>query len=126
MAVSGERFLELTKAERLEISGHALRRLHERTGWRLSEEESFELFLSAKQVRVPEMMMLGYRPAYGRRLRKGQRSWYFRLLLGGEEAVAVIGQAFGEGGYVWMTTYGRNSQTEQLCMGTYERLAPVV
>ena len=125
MGVTGRRFLELTKAEGLEISGHALCRLRERTGRRVSEEEAFELFFNARQVRAGEMIMLGYRPAYGRRLRRGQKSWYFRLLVGGEEAIAVIGQAIGEGEHVWMTTYGRNAQTEHLCMGTSEALASV-
>ena len=59
MGVTGGRFLELTKAEGLEISGHALCRLRERTGRSLSEEESFKLFLSARQIRADEMIMLG-------------------------------------------------------------------
>ena len=125
MGVSGERFLELTRAKGLQISKHALRRLHERTGWHVSEEDSFALFLGARQVSAHEMIMLGYRPAYGRRLRKGQRSWYFRLIVGSGEAVAVIGEAVMEDEYVWLTTYGRNSQTEQLCTATYDRLACV-
>ena len=125
MGVTGGRFLELTKAEGLEISGHALCRLRERTGRRISQEEAFELFLCARQVRAGEMIMLGYRPAYGRRLKRGQRSWYFRLVVGSREAVAVIGQDIGEGGYVWMTTYGRNAQTEHLCTATYDGLARV-
>jgi len=125
MGVTGRRFLELTKAEGLAISGHALRRLRERTGRRVSQEEAFELFLNARQVRAAEMITLGYRPAYGRRLRRGQKSWYFRLLVGGEEAIAVIGQTIGEEGYVWTTTYGRNAQTEHLCTATCDRLAGV-
>ena len=123
MAVTGEKFLALSKAEGLEISVHALRRLHERTGRRVSEEEAFELFLSARQVRAHEMIVLGYRPAYGSRLKEGQKSWHFRLLVGGEEAIAVVEQSFREGEYVWMTTYGRNAQTEHLCTATCDALA---
>jgi len=44
----------------------------------------------------------------------------------GEVAVAVIGQAPCEGEYVWVTTYGRSSQIEQLCTAAWDSLACVV
>lgn len=122
MAVTGERFLQLSRADVLRVTGHALRRLHERTGRWFSEEEALGLFCRGRQVRVPEMIQLGYRPAYGRRLRNGQKSWYFRLTVGGRELIAVIGQA-RECGFAWVTTYGRSAQTDQLCTAIYEFLA---
>jgi hypothetical protein len=122
MGVTGERFLELSRAEDLEVSGHALDRLCERLGLRLTTEEAIGLFQRGHQVKADEMILLGYRPAYGRRLRHGRRSWYFLLPVHGAELIAVVSQADGEGQFAWATTYAPNDQTQQLRMASYDAL----
>jgi len=114
MAITGQRWLQLTRAEHLEVCAHALHRIRERAGRWLNEEQAIELFLSARHVRPDDLLLLGYRPAYHRRLRGGQKSWYFRIVVEGRELIAVIGQQ-GDGDFAWVTTYGRDAQTDQLC-----------
>jgi hypothetical protein len=113
MSVRGERFRKLNGAQHLEVTDHALRRIRQRAGMRLSEREALALFLNARQMRTEDLLVLGYRPAYGRRLRQGQKSWYFRLPLRGCEMIAVIGQRY-DGSIAWVTTYAPNAQTEEL------------
>ena len=120
MAVTGEKFLELSKAEEFEVAKHALYRLREHTGRRLSGEEAMELFRGARQVRPKQLIWLGYRPAYGRRRAHGQQSWYFGTTVAGREVIAVVGEGDMDGRFVWVTTYGRNAQTEQLGALSYD------
>jgi hypothetical protein len=125
MGVTGERFLELSRAEALEVSVHALDRLCERVGFRLTTEEAIGLFQRGRQVKADEMILLGYRPAYGRRLHRGRRSWYFLLPVHGAELIAVVSQSDGEGEFAWVTTYAPNAQTDELRMASYDALALV-
>jgi hypothetical protein len=124
MSVTGQRFLELTRADAFEVTGHALHRLHERTGRWFSEDNAVDLFRRARQVRPDEMIQLGYRPCYGRRLRNGEKSWYFRLTVERKGLIAMVGQD-GDHCFAWVTTYGRSAQTDQLCTVPYEALACV-
>jgi hypothetical protein len=123
MGVTGAKFLELSKAEAFEVAKHALYRLREHTGFRFSEDEALGLFRAARQVRPKQLIWLGYRPAYGRRKANGQKSWYFRTTVAGREVIAVVGEGDLEGQFVWVTTYGRNAQTDQLRAASYEALA---
>jgi hypothetical protein len=123
MANTGSAFLQLSKSETIGISRHALRRLEEHCGAPFSTAEAFDLFLRGRQVSVQEMLMLGYRPAYGTRCRQGQRSWYFRILVGGEEFIAVVGQSLGEPQPTWVTTYSRTCQTDRLALAAFDQLA---
>ncbi len=113
MSITGQQFLKVSKATQLEVTEHALRRIRQRAGTRLSEREAMALFLDARYVHPEDLLLLGYRPAYGRRQRRGQKSWYFRLPLAGCELIAVIGQR-RDGSMAWVTTYAPNPQTEQL------------
>lgn len=123
MAISGEKFLEVTRARVFRITGHALKRIRERAGRPIGREEAAEAFLEARQVRPEDMYKLGYRPAYGRRKQRGENSWYFRLKLAGRELIAVLTDE-GEGEeFCWVTTYGRNAQTNQLQQVEYDNLA---
>jgi len=125
MATTGAGFLHVTKSDSIGISRHALCRLQEYCGGRFSMAEAFDLFLHGKQVSQQDMLMLGYRPCYERRFRRGQKSWYFRSTVGGEELIAVVGQAPGEMGYTWVTTYSRSAQVEQLATVAFDELAYV-
>ncbi len=123
MAVTGQRFLELSKAEGFEVTGHALVRLCERCGKWLAGGEARWAFCCARQVRPKQLIAMGYRPAYGKRLRKGQKSWYFRFLVNGREAIAVVQEGLIEGTYVWVTTFGRNRQSDHYRALSYEAVA---
>ena len=112
MAVTGQKFLDLSKAEEFVVTGHARRRLCERCGKWLDGDEANEAFCCARQVRPPQLLMMGYLPGYGRRLRKGQKSWYFRFVVDGREAIAVVQEGRIEGRYIWITTFGRTRQSD--------------
>jgi hypothetical protein len=123
MTVSGERFLELCGARSFVISRHALGCLAKRTGRQLNREAAADLFLEAQQVTRRQMILLGYRPAYAARRSRGEDSWYFRIEVEGCEAVAVVGRGRQDGEYVWLTTYARNAQTEQLRLADWPAVA---
>ena len=123
MGITGERFLGLSKAENFVITDHALDRLREYTGLEPSEDDAFSLFGESRQVRPEEMILMGYRPRYGRRLMEGQKSWYFRFLAFGEELIAVIGEGFTRGQFAWITAYGPTRQSELFRVADYETLA---
>jgi hypothetical protein len=116
MAITGGRFLKLNGTDAIVLSRHALGRLRNRAHAFLSAGEALELFRRARQVRVKELSLRGYRPGYGRRLSRGMKSWYFRMVLHGQELIAVVGQR-DDGPLAWMTTYGRNAQTDLLSAG---------
>ncbi len=122
MSVSGERFMELSGIQELAISRHARSRIMEYTGLRLTPWEALELFLDGCQLKERDMLALGYRPAYGKRRRQGEQSWYFLLSLHGEELVAVLGQDHPENDIAWATTYSPGAQTKELRALTSERL----
>lgn len=122
MAATGAKFLTLAHVESLLLSRHALDRLHEHTGVGLSEEEAYEAFYDGRQLRDTDLILLGYRPAYGRRMNQGQKSWYFRIDVDGQEAIAVIGEGMAPGEYVWLTTYGRNRQTDAFRLADFDML----
>jgi len=113
MATNGKKWLRLNKTPNLKISFHALDRLQEYTGRFFTEEEAQYLFETAEHLPVEEVRGLGYRPAYDRRLNREERSWYFRMRLGGRELIAVVGQK-DLGDPAWVTTYTRNRQTDLL------------
>ena len=114
MRITGEKFLKLSRAAELVVSGHALGRVRQHTGASVPLQTALGLFQDARQLRHAEMLLLGYRPRYGLRMRQGQKSWYFRFELAGTELVAVVTEGQLEGQYVWITTYTPNRQTEQL------------
>ena len=123
MGVSGAKFLELSKANGLKVTGHALRRAEQHTGNRFSEEDALDRFRRARQLRPREMILLGYRPAYGRRLRRGCKSWYFHMDVGGHEIVAVVQQGGFEGEFVWVTCYAPGVQTRHYRLAEVSQLA---
>jgi len=123
MAITGERFLEVTHAETFSISWHAQDRIREFLGREISEETVFRLFRKGRQLTAQEMIHLGYRPMYNNRLQHGRKSWYFRFELDGCEFVAVIGEGWDEREFVWITTYARNRQTNHYRVATYRQLA---
>jgi hypothetical protein len=112
MAVNGKKFLELNKSDgSLPISAHALERIQRYTGKGLTRQQAFDLFYGGRQVSYREMALLGYRPAYRRRMHRGEKSWYFRIEVAGEELIAVIGEERITGKLIWVTTYGPNAFT---------------
>lgn len=122
MAVTGAKFLRLTKARTFTVTTRAMTRLGERSGRRITREEAFRLFCRGIHLRAEEAFLLGYRPGYAGRLQQGQKSWYFRLDLDGEELIAVLGEALFERELVWVTTYAPNQQTAQYRLATHDEL----
>jgi len=122
MAITGEKFLEVTRAETFSISWHAQDRIREFLGREISEETAFGFFRRGRQVTAQEMIHLGYRPRYDGRRRRGRKSWYFRFELDGYEFVAVIGEGWEEREFVWITTYARNRQANHYRLASYRQL----
>ena len=56
MSISGRKFLELNGTEALTITGHALARLYQRTGWHASEDTAAHCFEQARQIRGPRQI----------------------------------------------------------------------
>ncbi len=123
MAITGEKFLMLSKAVFFDVSCHALDRLREHSGVDVTEEGALALFEDSRQVRPGEMVLMGYRPRYQARLSAGQKSWYFRFLLFGQELIAVVTEGFTSGQYAWVTTYAPTPQSEIYRLAEYEGLA---
>jgi hypothetical protein len=113
MATSGEKFLRLTKASGLRVTHHALRRIRERAGVMLSPDNARHHFGGAQQVRLQQLLLLGYRPRYDGRQRRGHQSWYFKLTLAGQEIIAVVEQDAEPDKYLWVTSYTPDAQTRQ-------------
>jgi hypothetical protein len=122
MAVNGAKLLKLSNAEGFTISAHAFQRLGEHTGRFIPEDQAHEVFCEGRQITAQEAILLGYRPAYGRRLNGGQKSWYFRIELDGREMIAVVTEGDHPGEFVWVTTYGRNQQADALQIATFNML----
>ena len=112
MAISGNRFLRLTRARALQISRHAMDRMNQHVGVEPTRGLAAVLFNRSRQVKMPEMIIMGYRPNYGTRIAYGERSWYFRFNFFAEELIAVIGEGDGQDEYVWLTTYAPSAQSE--------------
>ena len=123
MAVTGERFLWLYRQSRFLITQHALDRIRDRTGIEINIDQAFSFFQAARQLKPKEMILLGYRPNYTDRCRRGTLSWYFRLQLSNYELIAVVSQSHLAGDLAWVTTYCRNEQNEHLALTTFENLA---
>jgi hypothetical protein len=123
MAVTGAGFLNVSRARWFAISAHALDRIREHTDLHPTKSLAEVLFNHSRQVKPQEMMFMGYRPGYTRRLKEGQKSWYFRFLLLGEELVAVVAEGAVAGEYTWVTTYHPNEQSEHYRLASYERVA---
>ena len=123
MAITGSKFMKVSKANRMEISNHAMDRIAQHTGLRPTEALARTLFHRSRQVKAGQMRLLGYRPAYQRRKNHGQHSWYFRFVLFGEELVAVIQEGPLPGDYLWVTTYGATPQSECLRWADFELFA---
>jgi len=111
MATNGEKFLRLTRATALTVSGHALDRIEQYTGLRPTVALAQMLFRRSAYHRAEDLYLFGYRPGYARRLRRGVRSWYFVFSLFGQELVAVVSTGPRPNEYVWVTTYAPNAQT---------------
>ena len=122
MAITGEKFLEVTRAAAFSISWHALDRIRESLGREILEETVFQLFRQGRQLTAQEMIRLGYRPRHNNRMQRGQKSWYFRFEIDGCQFVAVIGEGWDEREFVWITTYARNRQAEHYRVATYRQL----
>ena len=120
MAISGQRFLELSRAGTFAVSTHALRRISQYAARPVDRGEAHRLFEGAKQVKSQAMTQAGYRPCYGGRLRRGERSWYFRLPAGDREMVAVVTETERPGEFLWVTTLAPDPQTERLRSGSFE------
>jgi len=112
MAISGDRFLKVTKAKSLRISRHAMDRMTQRVGVQPTRGLTAVLFNRSRQVKAPDMFLMGYRPSYGTRMAHGEKSWYFRFNFFAEELIAVIGEGDRQDEYVWLTTYALSDQSE--------------
>jgi hypothetical protein len=122
MAVDGAKFLKLSNAEGFTISAHAVQRLGEHTGRFIPEDQAHEVFCKGRQITAQEAILLGYRPAYGHRPNGGQKSWYFRIEPDSREMIAVVTEGDYPGEFVWVTTYGRNQQTDALQIASFDML----
>lgn len=114
MAISGQRFLQLSKAKAFAISTHALARTSHYAARPVDKTEAHGLFEHARQMRHEAMVGAGYRPKYKTRLKQGEKSWYFRLPAGNREMVAVVTETERRGEFLWVTTLAPNVQTERL------------
>jgi hypothetical protein len=114
MSINGAKFLDVTRAEGFTVSPHARHRMEQFTGIDVTESVAFSLFKRGKQLRIDELRLRGYRPAYEPRRRKGIESWYFCFQLFGQELVAVIGCGSRPNEYVWLTTLGPTVQQDRL------------
>lgn len=123
MATNGRKFLQLTSTHTLTITGHALQRIFEYSGWPVCFESAEALFHRSRYTHYQDVFSLGYRPAYHRRRRAGTPTWYFRFALRGVELVAVLAQGNESGELVWVTTYAANEQTEHLRMPGHDRIS---
>jgi len=123
MAITGSTFMKVSRAQRLDVSGHAMDRIAHHTGLHPTEALARTLFHRSRQLKTSQMRMLGYRPAYEQRKAHGQRSWYFRFTLFGEELVAVVQEGALPGEYLWVTTYGSTPQTDRLRRADFALLA---
>ncbi|MGC9326482.1 MAG: hypothetical protein ACP5I1_02500 [Candidatus Hinthialibacter sp.] len=112
MALRGEKFLKISKADFLSIKEHALKRLEEFLGSTPNLYDAFDMFQNSTQLSFSEMWMRGYRPAYKQRKDAGIPSWYFELPCHETELIAVISLGTACGEYEWVTTYARNHRNE--------------
>ncbi len=116
MGIVGNRFLELSGAKSFIVTTHALERMREFAGFRPTSGLAHVWFSRSRQLSHQEMLQLGYRPSYEHRRAEGIKSWYFRFFVFADEMVAVVGEGEIPGEYIWLTTYGRNLQNDQLSM----------
>ena len=123
MAITGSKFMEVSRAQGLEVSRHALERIAQHTGLEPTEALARTLFQRSRQVKPAQMRLLGYRPAYKQRKDRGVQSWYFRFVLFGEELVAVLQEGALPGEFLWVTTYGPTAQSEQFQWADFGLLA---
>ncbi len=114
MGITGKGFMKVSKTTQLDITEHALERIAQHTGLPPTRALAQSLFERSRQVKASHMWTLGYRPAYWQRLANGQKSWYFRFMLFGEELVAVLQEGTSSGEYLWVTTYGATPQSDHL------------
>jgi len=122
MAITGDRFLRISKTTFLAISRLALDRLEEFLGAAVSLEEAFVFFREANQLTYAEMLQRGYRPAYRQRKQVGTPSWYFDLRHPANELIAVIAQGEVDGEYEWVTTYAPNCRNESNLLWGIEKV----
>ncbi len=111
--IRGNRFLYVTRATALDITEHALDRLGRYMAYRPTRALAEQFFMRARHLRVSQLRLLGYRPAYEVRYKRGQRSIYFRFQVFGEELIAVLQEGEAPGAFVWVTTYGKTREVEQ-------------
>lgn len=123
MGVTGTKFMTLTKAARLCITDHAMERIAQYAGIAPTPGLAQAFFERSIHVRHEELRAMGYRPAYGERIRHGRRSWYFQFQVFGDQLIAVLTEGDRTDEFVWVTTYGRNAQTEWLDCTATGRLA---
>lgn len=123
MATTGRKFLKLSQAQGLTVSRHALDRMRQYTGLDLHENLAMLLFRHSEYRSPEQVLMLGFRPRYWGRKAEGQKSWYFRFHVSGEELLAVVAEGDRPGEYVWVTTYGVNDQTRHYRLVDTEAVA---
>jgi hypothetical protein len=122
MAITGERFLAVSGAEVFTVSRHALDRMFEHTHLYPTRGLAGVMFGRGRQVKPSEMLLLGYRPGYDRRLKRGEKSWYFHLRVFAQDLIAVIGEGDRPGEYVWLTTYAPTGQPDRFALAEPEAL----
>jgi hypothetical protein len=109
--VKGRDFLRLHNEQEIEVTSHTCARFAERTGRWLPPSLLRNEFENLEQVRPEVLRLLGYSTRYGKRMAKGERSFYFIGEYCGREYIAVVTQCCKVGKPVWVTTLGPNSQT---------------
>jgi len=112
MAISGEKFLQVTQATQFEITTHALDRMYEHTGLAPTYGLASVFFSRSRHVKPEEMRLMGFRPGHDRRKASGIRSWYFGFKVFGQELIAVIAEGRETGSLTWITTYGPGVENE--------------
>jgi hypothetical protein len=123
MSITGAGFLKVSKATEFEITDHALARLQEYLGFHPTRGLAEVLFRHGRHLRHEELTLLGYRPAYHKRLKMGLKSWYFRFVVLGQEVIAVLTEGHRQGQLIWVTTYHPDEQSEHFRVADYSMLS---
>jgi len=120
--ISGKKFLNLNNKESVIITNHALDRIADCMGRPISIQSALKLFEESRQIKYGDLLLMGYRPAFAGRKKKGVMSWYFRLESQESEMIAVISNSQRGDALVWLTTLFENKQTRNFRILNYDDL----
>lgn len=104
MASTGRAFLNTQGRSTLTIDQAALDAVRAYTGFGLTRGLALVLFRHGRRLRPEDVAAMGLPARYRGRTAGGERTWYFRFRIFGEELVAVVGEGDRRGEYLWLAT----------------------